>query len=117
MRGVLVFLCLVFGSMAIASEDPPDSKRFRFDIPAQPLGDALRHFGKQSGREVFFPSGEPEWQLQTQALIGLYTEKAALAKLLAGMPVRAHFEPPKLWTFHLGKTAAPENTVMPPDAA
>ena len=54
-----------------------------FDIPAQPLTDALVQFGHQSGLQVV-ADGNLAASVRTQGVAGSYTPAEALARLLAG---------------------------------
>jgi len=55
----------------------------RFDIPAQPLADAIRQFSRQSGLRVAFDS-ELGKDLRSTAVGGEYTAEMALQQLLRG---------------------------------
>jgi hypothetical protein len=65
----------------------------RFDIPAQPLQDALASFGRQSGWQLSYPADVTEG-LTSQPLAGAYRPEDALGQLLAGTGVMG-------WTFPL----------------
>ena len=58
----------------------------RFDIPAQPLQDALASFGRQSGWQLSYPADVTEG-LTSQPLAGAYSPEEALGQLLAGTGV------------------------------
>ena len=59
----------------------------RFDIPAQPLGDALQAFSKQSGYRLLYPSANLATS-RAPAVVGSYAAENALAKILEGSPLR-----------------------------
>ncbi len=56
---------------------------FQFDIPAEPLGQALTDFSRESAQQIVF-SEEVTNGLRTAGLHGRYTAAAALNALLAG---------------------------------
>ncbi|WP_165790752.1 TonB-dependent receptor [Pleomorphomonas carboxyditropha] len=58
----------------------------QFSIPAQPLTDALGQFGRQSGLQVAFPA-EVAQGLSANAVVGTFTPRDALARLLQGTGV------------------------------
>jgi iron complex outermembrane recepter protein len=58
----------------------------RFDIPAQPLQDALASFGRQSGWQLSYPADVTEG-LTSQPIAGAYRPEDALGQLLAGTGV------------------------------
>ncbi|MGH7720139.1 MAG: TonB-dependent receptor, partial [Gemmatimonadaceae bacterium] len=69
---------------------PDSTDRYRFDIPAQPLRDALAALGRQAGLRVVLrgtPSG-----IESRPVTGTLTAQAALRILLAGTGHRARFE-------------------------
>jgi catecholate siderophore receptor len=62
----------------------------RFDIPAQPLPDALRQFARQSGVRVQVDARAAEG-VRSHALAGEFTAGEALDRLLAGTGLTARF--------------------------
>lgn len=64
--------------------------RFRFDIPAQPLAEALAVFGRQSGFRVE-ASGADFGEALSQPVSGLLTAPEAARAMLAGTGWRAWF--------------------------
>lgn len=58
-----------------------------YDIPAQDLDDALREFGRQTGRDVLFTPDAVAGK-RSGALVGQMTERQALQSLLAGSGLR-----------------------------
>lgn len=58
-----------------------------YDIPAQDLDDALREFGRQTGRDVLFTPDAVAGK-RSGALVGQMTERQALESLLAGSGLR-----------------------------
>jgi iron complex outermembrane receptor protein len=78
-------------SGAVPSFDPAglqlaQTGAVRFDIPAQPLQDALAGFGRQSGWQLSYPADVTEG-LTSQPLTGTYRPEEALGQLLAGTGV------------------------------
>ena len=70
----------------------PDTIRvYRFDIPAQPLPDALADFARQSALRVEFADASAS-AVRTSAVVGSLTAPAALRALLAGTGFEARFE-------------------------
>jgi len=60
----------------------------RFDIPAQPLADALRQYTRQSGVQVAYAAGLAQGQ-RSAAVSGELEAQAALERLLQGSGLRA----------------------------
>jgi iron complex outermembrane recepter protein len=74
----------VVTAASVASAQPSVAQATRtFDIPAQPLTDALVQFGHQSGLQVA-ADGTVAASVRTQAVRGTYTPSEALSRLLAG---------------------------------
>lgn len=77
------------GLAALAQSPPPQSpgaavpRVFTFDIPAQPLADALAQFGRQSGLQVS-AHGDLLRGLSSPAISGTLTADGALGRLLGG---------------------------------
>ncbi|QSA96565.1 TonB-dependent receptor [Methylococcus sp. EFPC2] len=82
-----------------------------FDIPAQPLADALLQFSETSGIKVFFSSQLTD-KLRGNAVQGRYLPHLALQKLLAGTGVVAKSTADGTITLDRGKAA-----VVPPESA
>jgi outer membrane receptor protein involved in Fe transport len=62
------------------STSPPT---YRFDLPDEPLGDALRGFGKASHQQIIF-SEENVRGKRSEALVGTFTVEDGLQRLLGG---------------------------------
>lgn len=58
-----------------------------FDIPAQPLADALTLFGRQADTQIFFPRASIVGA-RAAALRGKMSRQAALQRLIAGSPLQ-----------------------------
>jgi catecholate siderophore receptor len=77
------------GLPTLASADT--TRVYRFDIPAQPLGDALVNFGRQTGLRMELPDPSAT-SVQASAVSGSFTAPAALRALLAETGLEARFE-------------------------
>ncbi|PZQ59447.1 MAG: TonB-dependent receptor [Phenylobacterium zucineum] len=71
---------LVFASPAAAQVQ---EQTYRFDLPAQGLGSALRAFGQASRQQIIFSEDSVRGR-QAAALVGTYTVDEGLKRLLAG---------------------------------
>lgn len=65
----------------------------RFDIPAQPLPQALIRLSREAGIELFFDAAIARG-LISQPLVGTYTTRDALARMLAGSGLAFRFTNP-----------------------
>ena len=72
-----------------------DTARPAFNIPAQPLPDALAEFSEQAGVRVQFDVSRAA-DLRSSAVVGSYTTAEALTALLAGTGLTARFDHPAL---------------------
>lgn len=108
------------GSAAMAEQAMPGetqlvqaagSRVFTFNIPAQPMTDALVRFGMQTGIDLVFDSAIAA-QRQSPGVQGALDAEEALRRLLAGTGVTYRFTAPA--TVTLAATPTPANvTVMP----
>ncbi|HVK80110.1 MAG TPA: TonB-dependent receptor, partial [Verrucomicrobiae bacterium] len=71
-------LATLIAPAAIAQE-----ASYTFDIPSQPLADALRAYGQTTGEQIVFRDAEIGAR-QSAALVGSYTSNDALTRLLDG---------------------------------
>ncbi|WP_219214277.1 STN domain-containing protein [Variovorax boronicumulans] len=69
---------------------PTTSQRMAFDIPAQPLGDALQAYAQATGLSVFF-DGQLTASRHSMAVQGEFTPQDALQRLLEGSGLVARF--------------------------
>lgn len=86
MRKTLLAAFLASGcAIAVLSSSPAmaQSDERRFDIPAQPLGDALRRYSEISGRDVIFAAELARGKASTR-IRGTMSPDAALSRLLSG---------------------------------
>ncbi|HVJ02961.1 MAG TPA: TonB-dependent receptor, partial [Sphingomonas sp.] len=78
--------CLLAGAAAVLCAGQQADARLQpaaYDLPAQPLGDALRAVARRSGQSILVPSDLVAGR-RAPALRGDYSPEAALALLLAG---------------------------------
>lgn len=103
-RAVLVaVLALVAGFRAQARAEP----LYDFDLPAQPLAEALIEFGNQTGFQFFFESKLMEGKT-APAVEGTFTSREALDRLLDGTGISARVRAGSVLIFeqaHDGKEA------------
>nr|WP_310936099.1 TonB-dependent siderophore receptor [Variovorax sp. UMC13] len=81
------------------------AERIAFDLPAQPLLDALRAFGRQTRYQVLY-DGALIAGRQAPALSGRFTPREAIERLIAGSGLGAHSA--EQGSFTLRKVVAPE---------
>jgi iron complex outermembrane recepter protein len=85
LRLAWLVLCSAAGAvLAHAADLAPKS----FDLPGGDAGETLKRFAQQAGREIVFPS-QPVSGVQTHAVQGAFTPRAALDQMLAGTELRA----------------------------
>lgn len=86
MRKTLLAACLASGCAIVALCASPamaQSDQRTFDIPAQPLGDALRRYSEISGRDIVFAAELTRGKASTRVR-GSMSPEAALSRLLSG---------------------------------
>lgn len=84
MSKVLPVACVWLGlASAFSAPLPAADETVRFNIPAQPLADALLEFSDSSGFKVFFSSDDAR-NLNSRGLSGNYTATQGIKQLLAG---------------------------------
>lgn len=76
---------LLAHNASVASEQPT----YSFDLPAQPLADALRAVARQTGANVLFEAKDLSG-IQVPELKGQLTAAEAIARLLAGTQLQSH---------------------------
>ncbi len=74
-------------SVALAFASPALAKPVNFDIDPQPLGDALREFAQESGKEILFASHLTNGK-RSNDVDGRYEPEVALGHLLRGTGLR-----------------------------
>jgi len=92
---VLALLCATAltaasAATAVAAPRRPEAA-FRFDLPAQPLGQALNQLALRSDREILFSPALTQGKRGAR-LSGVYTAEAALERLLAGSGLTVQLE-------------------------
>ena len=75
---------LVFASPAAVQAQ---EQTYRFDVPAQNLGSALRAFGQSSRQQIIFAEDDVRGR-QAPALVGTYTVEAGLQRRAHDSPLR-----------------------------
>ncbi|RYD25802.1 MAG: hypothetical protein EOP89_08400, partial [Lysobacteraceae bacterium] len=97
------------------SASAQDARPKSFDIPAQDATQALNSWSKQAGIQLLFPYAGLQGR-RTIALRGRYTPRAALLRLLDGLPLQIATESPS--TIALRTPAATSKTITrSPEAA
>jgi outer membrane receptor protein involved in Fe transport len=85
-----VGLCSTAGAALLALTVPTtalaQSATYKFDIPSEDLGAALRAFGQVSGQQIIFSAGDVQGR-SSPALSGSYTADEALSRLIGGTPL------------------------------
>lgn len=97
---ILAILLCISLSTAASSASEPDSTNQQlaqefisyFDIPAQPLLDALLEYGQQAHISIIFPTkGSSISTYKSSSLVGYYSLNQALKVLLSKTPYAFHF--------------------------
>lgn len=81
-----VVLLVIAGLIPVSFADEQPS--YRFDLPEQPLADALRAIARQTGANVLFESSDLDG-IRVAQLKGQLTASEAIERLLAGTRLRA----------------------------
>jgi outer membrane receptor protein involved in Fe transport len=108
----LIGIALISFSGAAAAADTT----YRFDIPAEPLGQALTDFSRISSKQIVF-SEDLIASRQSNGLHGQYTADQALSALLANSGLKAEADPAGVLMVHLSPVQAPpkaEPSIIPP---
>ncbi len=82
-RFLLGFACASAAIVSVSPSYAEDVATISFDIPAQPLPDAINSYSRQAKLQIFFPS-EQIARLRSVALKGNFTPDDALRRLIAG---------------------------------
>src|SRR5687767_14736998 len=75
----------LLGAVDAGAQQPPATapvQQLSFDIPAQPLADALAEFGRQSGWQISYTPDLAQGRRST-AIVGTHDPAAALGLLLS----------------------------------
>lgn len=81
-------LCMLVAPAAAAAQLDATAERFHFDIPAQPLSDALRRYASLTHQPTLFRSDLIRGRRST-AVHGVYSSEVALHRLLDGTGLTA----------------------------
>ncbi|HZX86153.1 MAG TPA: STN domain-containing protein, partial [Reyranella sp.] len=76
----------LLGAVDAGAQQPPATvpiQQLSFDVPAQPLADALAEFGRQSGWQISYTPGLAQGRRST-AVAGTHDPATALGLLLSG---------------------------------
>ena len=79
-------MLVLLAAIDVRAQQPPGSattQQLSFDIPAQPLADALAEFGRQSGWQISYTPDLAQG-LRSTAIAGTHDPAAALGLLLSG---------------------------------
>lgn len=85
---MLVALLLATACMAMAAAAKAAEPEYQFDIPSQPMAQALNAFARASQQQIVFDAATVEGK-QSVAVQGRYTADEALRRLLSGSGLRA----------------------------
>ncbi|SAI42682.1 ferric siderophore receptor [Bordetella ansorpii] len=103
-------LALVFWASAAACAQTPVGQLIDFDIPAQPLDQALNRYGETAGLSALYPSDLP-LGLRSSPVHGRYAPEEALRRLLRGTGlVLAKAATPHGEVFRLTRPVAAQKT-------
>lgn len=92
--GLALFCAGILGASPAAATAAPDTRAeatFRFDLPAQPLSQALNRLALRSDREILFSTALTQGK-RSPSLSGVFTAEAALRRLLAGSGLAVQLE-------------------------
>ena len=101
-----------FATTGMAHAAPP---LYAFQIPAQPLADALRAYGLITGISVLAPSGALR-QRYSNAVQGGLPAPEALQRLLSGTGLQAHFPAANAAIIQLPAGDTPATPPLPPES-
>jgi iron complex outermembrane recepter protein len=105
-RNVWLLASLLLLSAPVwAQESAP--QKIEFDIQAQTVETALNEFAQTTGLQLIFPAEEFGSELRAPAVVGSYTARDALGKLLTGTGLGYEFINAKTVTIYSGLNATP----------
>ncbi|MET3666108.1 TonB-dependent receptor [Caulobacter sp. 1776] len=113
---VSALLCataLTAAPAAIAAPPGPEAA-LRFDIPAQPLSQALNQLALRSDREILFSSALTQGK-RSDGLSGVFTAEAALQRLLSGTGLTVRLEGRSFLVVAAARPAKASTPDAPPD--
>lgn len=111
---VLALLCAaVLDTAAVAAPRRPDGA-YRFDIPSQPLSQALNQLALRSDREILFSPSLTQGR-RSPALSGTFTAEAALERLLDGSGLTVRLEGRSFLVLPAPRPSTPASAESPPE--
>jgi iron complex outermembrane receptor protein len=105
-------LGMIVAVHAQASQEAPARGQYRFDIPAEPLGDALNDVARQTGLQILTPSRLVEG-IHSPALNGTFTADEALRRLLVDTGLQFAFVNPRTVTITSVAPPRPDEAARP----
>ncbi|MGH8291135.1 MAG: STN domain-containing protein [Steroidobacteraceae bacterium] len=84
--GSIIFAALL--SLAVPTVAQSPEALYRFELPVQALGDALRAFGEVSRQQIIFSEAAVKGR-RSHAVVGNFTVSQALHRLLIGTGLTA----------------------------
>ncbi len=107
--------CLLLAGFAATGTAHAAPPLYAFQIPAQPLADALRAYGLITGISVLAPSGALR-QRYSSAVQGSLPAPEALQRLLSGTGLQAHFPAANAAIIQLPAGDTPATPPLPPES-
>ena len=107
--------CLLLAGFAATGTAHAAPPLYTFQIPAQPLADALRAYGLITGISVLAPSGALR-QRYSSAVQGSLPAPEALQRMLSGTGLQAHFPAANAAIIQLPAGDTPATPSLPPES-
>ncbi|PKB20098.1 hypothetical protein CLU91_0431 [Janthinobacterium sp. 64] len=107
--------CLLLAGFAATGTAHAAPPLYAFQIPAQPLADALRAYGLITGISVLAPSGVLR-QRYSSAVEGSFAAPEALQRMLSGTGLQAHFPAANAAIIQLPAGEPPAAPPLPPES-
>ena len=107
--------CLLLAGFAATGTAHAAPPLYAFQIPAQPLADALRAYGLITGISVLAPSGALR-QRYSSAVQGSFAAPEALQRMLSGTGLLAHFPAANAAIIQLPAGETPAAPPLPPES-
>ena len=103
-------------SVSSLNEAVAEQAPFTFNIPAQPLADAIKAYGLITGLSVLAASGTLRQRTST-ALLGSYSAEDALQRMLEGTALQVRFPQANAATIYLPPDAVHAGTAPPQNSS
>jgi hypothetical protein len=103
-------------AVAFGEENAKPTSPVKFDIPAQPLIDALQAYSKQTGVQVMFETASATGQ-RSQPVKGEFMPAAALRVLLAETDLKVHYSRASAVTLAPASAPSPDDPPVHPWAS